>query len=234
MFNVKKIAWLLMALMLVGVASCGGNKPTADPSLAFTQAWQTVEVAQTQTAQFASPTPSFTNTPEASATQESATKTPAPTNTPLITSTLMPGTPSPTVFSLATSAFTSTPFTACDNANFVSDVTIPDGTEIAAGSTFEKTWQFKNVGPCTWETTYSMVFSYVTDNGKNGVFQPPAAVNFPAKVLPGETMDITVSLTAPTVAGTYTAWFVLKNAQGYNIPIVNSNSFEFYVSFVVK
>ncbi len=220
-----KLTWLLMAFALLGLASCGGGAPTTDPSLAFTQAWQTVAVAQTQTALAVSPTPSITSTPEMLPTRQA-------TNTPLITSTALPGTPSATPFTISTPAGTQS--TACDNANFIKDVTIPDGDVMTAGETFIKTWRFKNMGPCTWTTGYHLVFSYVSDSGKNGIFSAPAPVGFPQTVLPGEEVDISVTLTAPTKADSYTAVFVLQNDKGYTIPIVNMNTYEFWVQFVVR
>ena len=35
---------------------------------------------------------------------------------------------------------------------------MPDNTEIAAGTTFVKTWRLKNNGSCTWTSGYSRVF----------------------------------------------------------------------------
>jgi hypothetical protein len=225
MSRLIKLTWLWMAFILFGLASCGGGTPTTDPSLAITQIWRTVEVAQTQTALSASPTPSITNTPAVSPTLQV-------TNTPLITNTPLPGTPSVTPFTISTLAGSQS--ASCDNANFVKDVTITDFSEVPAGSKFVKTWRFKNLGPCTWTTSYHLVFSYVSDTGKNGVFKPPAPVSFPKRVLPGEEVDISVTLTAPTKAETYQAVFVLQNAKGYSIPLVNEKTYEFFVLFVVK
>jgi len=48
---------------------------------------------------------------------------------------------------------------ACDAAKFVSDLTVPDGTNFASGAAFTKTWRLQNVGTCTWGTSYRLVFS---------------------------------------------------------------------------
>ena len=226
MLRYIKPAWLLVTVLLLGLAACGSGIPTTDPSLALTQVWKTVVVAQTQTALAASPTPLATNTPAIS-------PTPRSTSTPLLTSTALTSAPSSTPFRLSTPLSTLSN-TSCDNANFITDVTYRDGSEVAAGSTFIKTWRFKNLGPCTWTTKYRLVFSYVSDTGKNGVFTPPAPVNFPNIVLPGENLEISVTLTAPTKPATYQAVFVMQNDKGYNIPLVNEGSYEFYVLFVVK
>jgi hypothetical protein len=225
MFRNAKLTWSIMAFILLGLAACGGGTPTTDPSLAYTQIWKTVSEAQTQTALAVSPTPSVTDTPVSS-------PTPQASNTPLITNTLLPGVPTATPIKVSTLAGTQS--AACDNANFVGDVTIPDGTEIPAGTSFVKTWRFKNLGPCTWTTSYHLVYSYVSDTGKNGVFSPPPAVPFPNQVLPGEEVEISVTLTAPTTPAIYQVVFVLQNDKGFSIPMVNYSTYEFYVNFVVK
>jgi hypothetical protein len=220
-----KITWLWVTIIVLGLAGCGGGTPTTDPSLAFTQIWQTVQVAQAETALAASQTPSVTATPAVSST-------PQGTKTPLLTKTPLPGVSSLTPISSLTPAGTKS--AVCDNANFVTDVTIPDGTELPAGSTFDKTWRFKNLGPCTWTTSYHLVFSYMSDSAKNAGFKPPAPVSFPNSVLPGEQVEISVTLTAPGKAGTYQIVFVLQNNNGFSIPMVNYNTYGFWVNFVVK
>jgi len=45
---------------------------------------------------------------------------------------------------------TQPPPAGCDRAQFISDVTVPDGTTFAPGATFTKTWRLKNSGTCTW------------------------------------------------------------------------------------
>jgi len=225
MSRIAKLIWLLLAFIFFGLGACGRGTPTTDPSLAYTQIWKAVEVAQTQTALAASPTPSITSTSAISPTLQA-------TSTPLVTNTRLPGVPSATPFSISTPAGTQS--STCDNANFVTDVTILDGSEVPAGSTFVKTWRFKNLGPCPWTTNYRLVYSYVSDTGKNGVFTPPAQVNFPNPVLPGDEVDISISLTAPTKAAMYQVVFVLQNDKGFSIPLKNTNTYEFYVNFVVK
>jgi hypothetical protein len=70
--------------------------------------------------------------------------------------------PSPTNSPTATA--TSTPVTTtltgplCDNSIYLSDVTIPDYTTVAAGQTFVKTWMFQNTGTCTWDTNYTLTY----------------------------------------------------------------------------
>ena len=42
-------------------------------------------------------------------------------------------------------------------AAFVSDVTIPDGTVMAPGQSFTKTWKLKNIGTTSW-SNYNLKF----------------------------------------------------------------------------
>jgi hypothetical protein len=98
--------------------------------------------------------------------------------------------------------------TTCDWAQFVADVTVPDGTNFAPGAAFKKTWRLKNIGTCTWTTSYSLVF----DSGER--MGGPTPVNLPVTVAPGQTVDLTVDMTAPSAAGVYIGYWKFKNASG--------------------
>ena len=78
----------------------------------------------------------------------------------------------------------------------------------SAGQAFTKTWRFKNAGACSWTTQYSLVFS--SGDQMNG----PTTQALPANVNPGQTVDISVNLTAPAAAGDYTGNWKLRNASG--------------------
>jgi len=205
MSRLPKIIFPSAFLLLFLLASCNLGASQPDPNLFYTQAAETLIVAQTVTALAASPTPEATPTPQ-------DTPIPEPTNTPLITNTFTPGAATNTPLPINTPV--PTQMASCDNALFVKDVTVPDFSEIPAGTTFVKTWRFKNLGPCTWTTSYKVVFSYVTDTGKNGVFTPPGPTNFPEEVLPGEEVDLSVTMTAPTKPEGYGVVFRLQNDKG--------------------
>jgi hypothetical protein len=98
--------------------------------------------------------------------------------------------------------------TTCNRAAFVTDVSIPDNTAFAANTPFTKTWRLKNVGTCTWTTAYSVYF--VSGNQMGA----PASINLTSNVAPGQTVDISVPMTAPNVAGTYQGYWKLRNASG--------------------
>ena len=98
--------------------------------------------------------------------------------------------------------------TTCDWVQFVADVTVPDGAKYAPGTAFKKTWRLKNIGTCTWTTSYSLVF----DSGEQ--MGAPASIKFPSEVKPGQTIDINVDMKAPASAGHYIGYWKFKNASG--------------------
>jgi Ig-like domain from next to BRCA1 gene len=115
----------------------------------------------------------------------------------------------------------------CDWAQFVADVTVPDNTVLAPGTTFTKTWRLKNIGTCTWTTAYALVFDSGTQMGG------PAAVNLPNSVTPGNTVDVTVSLAAPTATGNYIGFWKFKNASGVLFGIGSAASSSWWVEINV-
>jgi hypothetical protein len=100
------------------------------------------------------------------------------------------------------------PASRCDAAAFVDDITYPDGSVVAPGSTFTKIWRIRNVGTCTWNTSYSLAFA----NGER--FSAANSVALPGTVIPGQTVDIPVNLTAPSRTGNYVGYWKLRNPSG--------------------
>jgi hypothetical protein len=101
---------------------------------------------------------------------------------------------------------TATPL-PCNQALFISE-TIPDGTEFDVGQDFDKSWRLKNVGTCTWNTNYKIIFA---DGDKMG---GPSSKNLNISVAPGEQYDFLVDLTAPNTAGTYKGFWKIVDDQG--------------------
>jgi hypothetical protein len=128
----------------------------------------------------------------------------------------------------ATPTKSATPIpSACDRAQFISDVTVPDGTTFQPSATFSKTWRLKNVGTCTW-TNYSLIF----DSGEK--MSGPDSATIPTSVAPGQTVDITISLTAPATAGTYRGYWKLKNSSGVPFGIGSAGTKSFWVEIKVS
>jgi hypothetical protein len=125
---------------------------------------------------------------------------------------LRKGSPPPVTYTpggaTATPTSTTIPPSSCDKAQFVADVTVPDGTTMLPGQAFTKTWRLKNVGQCTWSTSYQMFFASGSQMGG------PNSLVFAKEVLPGQTFDFSVNLTAPTTAGSYRGYWMFKNANG--------------------
>jgi hypothetical protein len=201
--NYKSSRCLLLALsaaLVFLLGACGSANANATPTLSvqeiFTAAIETFSAQQ--------------------ATQLALTP---PTNTPPPTlfPTLAPLSPLPT-FSFTTPT-TSTGGVGCDSSVYVSDVTIPDNTNMAADKAFVKTWLLQNNGSCAWSTSYKM--SFVTGDLMGG-----ADTALPLAVPAGQQGQVSVSLVAPKIAGTYTGNWRLKNA--------NSQPFGNMVTVVIK
>jgi len=142
-----------------------------------------------------------------------------PTATPTVTGT--PPTPTPTKIATV-------PPAACDRAQFITDVTVPDGTAFAPGIAFTKTWRLKNIGTCTWTTGYALMF----DSGEK--MGGPDTAAMPTNVAPGQTVDITINLTSPTTAGSYRGYWKFKNASGVPFGIGTGGTKSWWVDIKVS
>jgi hypothetical protein len=114
-----------------------------------------------------------------------------------------------------------------DKALMIADVTVPDNTNIPAGQSFLKTWRLRNTGTCTWTPNYALVFAGGPSLGG------PAAVPISATVAPGNTVDVSIDLSAPTANGTTRSKYSLRNADGKVFGIDNSRDGTFWVQIVV-
>jgi len=179
------------SLILAGCSPAQQADPTATPDSGtqFTAVAQTVAAEKTRAAGL---TPT-------------ATVTPAPTNTPDVTPTHT------SVPMTSTPAFTatSTQVLVADQAQYVSQ-SVADNTKFSPGATFSLTWKMKNTGTTTWTTAY-MLRHYA-----GPALGAPSTVNFPREVKPGEEVELTINMTAPSSGGQYQSSWVLTNAEGVN------------------
>jgi hypothetical protein len=120
-----------------------------------------------------------------------------------------------------------TPVSGCDKAQFIADVTVPDGTTFAPGATFKKTWRLKNVGTCTWTTGYLLVFVSGDQMGA------PSSSVLTTSVSPGQTVDLTRDMVAPNSGGTFKGNWKLKNASGAQFGVGTSGQTAFWVEIKV-
>ncbi len=196
---------------MLGLAACTSSASTA--TSAATSAPTVVVSVPTVTNAPASVT--ATEQP-ATPTRSVATETPASlvSETPVISPTLA-------------AAETPTIEPQIDKAEFVADVTAPDGAEFAAETKFTKTWRLKNAGTTTWGPGYELVFVRGDQMGA------PQSAALPASVAPGQTVDLSVELTAPKDLGRRTGFWQLRNAAGALFGVgVNGNE-AFYVQITV-
>lgn len=199
----KKIIYYLSALVLIlGISACNLSKysdKSNDPVQVQTFAMQTVQVMATEKAfaTLASNATEISNLPTAILM---ATLT--PTQIPQ-QNTDTPQSPSP-----SNTVPPPTAVVLMDKATFITDVTIPDKTTLAGGTTFIKTWRLRNDGQNTWTADYELVFS--SGNSMEGKPASKIGVN----VKPGETVDLSIELKSPLSSGDYKGEWMLRTANG--------------------
>ncbi|MGE5072587.1 MAG: NBR1-Ig-like domain-containing protein [Anaerolineae bacterium] len=144
----------------------------------------------------------------------------APTNAPTAAPTIAP-TVAPTVAPTQEIGGQS----CTDSAAFVKDVSVPDNVLFSPGTPFTKTWRLKNTGTCVWDSSYLVYWiSGATMTQQPGYFIVPAGQS----VQPGESVDVSVGMTAPMEVGYYTSYWGLKGRAGQFMPIARGaagNSF---------
>jgi hypothetical protein len=99
----------------------------------------------------------------------------------------------------------------CDQATFVRDISVPDGTLLFPGTPFTKTWELKNTGSCPWNSTYLLVFANEGDLMGATISQPMMTSG---AVQPGELVKVSVNLTAPNKLGDAKSYWRLRNPAG--------------------
>ncbi|WKZ36394.1 MAG: NBR1-Ig-like domain-containing protein [Anaerolineales bacterium] len=169
------------------------------------------------------------NNPEdASATAAAQTVEALLSATPVVTDTLSPTPVTLTPIHLTeTNTPVPTATATCNLAQFIADVTIPDGTVMTASQAFTKKWRLKNIGACAWNG-----FSLVFDSGDamgGPASKPIATLN------PGQEVDLEVALTAPATAGNYRGYWRIVTSGNVLVPIVNGyQGRAFYVDIKVQ
>jgi hypothetical protein len=169
----------VLSILLIGMftlTACGSGEadgtPTLDANLIQTQAIGTFSAALTQTA-LAAPTQTPLSTP-----------TMLPTFEPLATSPII------TLPAATFPAAAASPTASCYQLRFISDVTVPDNTQMAPGQSFTKTWKVKNVGTCAWDAGFK--FAFVGGDQMNGT-----TYILPSSVAANAEVDISIAMIAP-------------------------------------
>ena len=118
---------------------------------------------------------------------------------------------------------TTLPSSCKDSAVLLRDVTIPDGTRMQAGENFTKTWEFRNTGTCPW-------VNYLLKFAAGDAMGAPLSATI-QNTSPGNSVLVSVDLTAPVADGGYTAYFTLNDPSGRDVPIGTEKTF--WVKIVV-
>ena len=199
----RVISFLALASLLYACGPTAPVAPTLDRNAIHTAAAETVIAEFTQTARAVPPTSAATATEAVSSTPLATlppTETAVPTNNPF--------------------EFTPTGI-ICDDAKWVTDVTVPDGTQMTPGQDFVKTWKIRNTGSCTWGTGYTIIHGY--DEKMEGVAEPITTA-----VAPGEEVEISVRFRAPSGVGEHRSYWRMQNAA------TSAFGEFFYVTIVVR
>jgi hypothetical protein len=177
---------LLLLLLTLFLSACKGDADSITP----TQSLSDIQTAVIQSI-----------TAQALLLPPTSTATPSPTTIPSPTSILKV----PAYATATTVTYSSA--VGCNNSAYVSDVTIPDGTVLAPGESFTKTWKFYNSGTCAWSADYTITFA--SGNDMSG-----ETTTLVESVSSGDTVNISVAMAAPDTEGTYTGYWQLTNAAG--------------------
>ncbi len=212
MENKARLLWVCLCLGSLLLAGClpeaAAPSPTVPPQAVYTAAAQTAQARMTENAAVTATQPPATASPTIEPTQALTVTSTAPLTTTLTTT--------PTVQTGGE-----------DKLDFVMDVTVPDGTSFQPGATFVKTWRLKNTGTSTWTTAYELVFSSGEQMGA------PASVPLTTTTPPGQTADVSVSLTAPQSAGSYFGFWMLRSPSGKLFGLPPAGDQPFYVQITV-
>lgn len=141
------------------------------------------------------------------------TETTAPTNTMLpetATPTGNPSVVSETPELTSTPSATSTQISESEPTDWAKLISSSPGnwTYLGPNYSLKKVWTLKNMGSSTWTTDFDLVFisgTRMTDK---------KAIPLPAKVKPGQTIEITVRLLTPKKPGNYEGYWMLRNNSG--------------------
>jgi len=187
------LKFLIVICAATVLAACGGN-------VVATQEEDVVSVAYTDAA--------MTLNAEMPASTSTPTVTPLPSMIPtLYVPPTLAVVVSPTTQSVSSHTTSYSTANGCNDAIYVSDVTIPDGTVLAPSEAFTKTWEFQNTGTCDWDEDYLITFISGTDmNGET--------TEIDQEVLSGSVGDISVYLIAPDTDGTYVGYWRLSDGDG--------------------
>lgn len=121
------------------------------------------------------------------------------------------------------------PATCTNSIEYLEDLSIPDDSVYPPGAQFEKGWRLRNSGTCPWTTDYSL--AYVGGDDPLGA---PEFTPLESPVVPGQVVEVYITLTAPEITGTYRANFQISNADDQPFGINGFIGDAFWVQIVVE
>lgn len=96
----------------------------------------------------------------------------------------------------------------CANgARYYDDLTIPDGSEIVAGTQFDKAWQMQNNGSCPWAPGYTIRFLSGDVMHEQSEFIVPM-------LQPNVITAVSIPMLAPTTPGLYSSNWQIHDLNG--------------------
>lgn len=103
-----------------------------------------------------------------------------------------------------------------DGAMLVGHLTLDDRNMstpalFALGQTFQKGWQLRNTGTCTWDSRYALI---PTQDANGAIPIGGNAIPVAGTVAPGQEFAFYTNLTAPTLPGTYQSFWTMRNGEG--------------------
>jgi uncharacterized protein YkwD len=233
--NLKRNLLLLTAILLITLAfyGCTGGQSTSPTSVPVEQTatQRTVEATNTPTAELRNTsTPTATPVSETLTDEPTATAEPTPTSTPEPTTTTDSGAATPTEEPTQNPGEQATPDPKpdCEEiAAFYGDVTVPDDTLFRQGEGFVKTWKVRNEGTCTWDSDYSLVFA-------GGAQMSGIAASPLPDAAPGDIVEISIDLTAPSRGGTYVGNWMFSDPYGEWFGVGATRKGEIWVRIAVN
>jgi uncharacterized protein YkwD len=193
----RRAMLVVTALTALSLAACNGQAPASAETI----------------------TPPSTDTPvpiEPAAITEAPAATESPTALPGDVASTETSATLPTATATVGTPFPTNPPDCTNSASFVADITIPDNTNVAGGTTFTKTWRINNNGTCVWGPDYTL--THYSDETLGAPVSVPLGVTYP-----GQNLDISVNLTAPNSIGTHRGNFVIKNPAGLIMSIADDS-----------
>ncbi len=111
---------------------------------------------------------------------------------------------------------------------FIEDVTVPAGTRFTSPQKFSKVWRIQNSGDCAWTPAgYGLRFAEGEPMGG------PAFLPLSGATQSGDTIDLTLTLTAPDTAGAHRGKWTLFDNTGRPVPGPDGNPLTLAVDIEV-